>query len=51
MWENIKGMFSLEHSRRVSVVVEVKDKKELDEVIRRLNAIHGVYYVTRTSGK
>lgn len=23
MWENIKGMFSLEHSRRVSMAVEV----------------------------
>ena len=35
----------------VNIVVEVKDKAELESVINKLNNIHGVYYVSRSSGK
>ena len=35
----------------VNIVLEVKDRKELDSVINRLNQIQGVYYVARASGK
>jgi len=35
----------------VNLVVEVKDLKELNGVINKLNNIQGVYYVARSSGK
>ena len=35
----------------INMVVEVKDKSELDSVINKLNNIPGVYYVSRASGK
>ncbi len=35
----------------VNIVVEVRDKEELNAVINRLNQIQGVYYVARASGK
>ncbi len=35
----------------ISIVVEVKDKGELDGVINKLNNIQGVYHVARASGK
>jgi len=35
----------------INIVVEVKDKAELDNVIHKLNLIQGVYYVARASGK
>ena len=35
----------------VNIVLEVKDRKELDSVINRLNQIQGVYHVARASGK
>ena len=35
----------------ISMVVEVKDKGELDAVINKLNNIQGVYHVARASGK
>jgi GTP pyrophosphokinase len=35
----------------VNIVVEVKDKDELNMVINKLNNIPGVYYVGRASGK
>ncbi|MCI9155805.1 MAG: bifunctional (p)ppGpp synthetase/guanosine-3',5'-bis(diphosphate) 3'-pyrophosphohydrolase [Lawsonibacter sp.] len=35
----------------ISMVVEVKDKRELEGVINKLNNIQGVYHVARASGK
>ena len=35
----------------INIVVEVKDKDELNFVINKLNNIPGVYYVARASGK
>ena len=35
----------------INIVVEVKDKDELNSVINKLNNIQGVYYVARASGK
>ena len=35
----------------VNIVVEVKDKEELNAVINKLNNIQGVYHVARVSGK
>ena len=35
----------------VNIVVEVKDKEELNAVINKLNNIQGVYHVARASGK
>ena len=35
----------------ISMVVEVKDKSELEGVINKLNNIQGVYHVARASGK
>jgi GTP pyrophosphokinase len=35
----------------VNIVVEVKDKDELNSVISKLNNIQGVYYVARSAGK
>ena len=35
----------------INIVVEVRDKAELDSVINKLNNIQGVYYVARASGK
>ena len=35
----------------VNIVVEVRDKEELNTVIAKLNNIQGVYYVARASGK
>ena len=35
----------------VNIVVEVKDKEELNAVINKLNNIQGVYHVARSSGK
>ncbi|MCI8914911.1 MAG: bifunctional (p)ppGpp synthetase/guanosine-3',5'-bis(diphosphate) 3'-pyrophosphohydrolase, partial [Lawsonibacter sp.] len=35
----------------ISMVVEVKDKDELEGVINKLNNIQGVYHVARASGK
>ena len=35
----------------ISMVVEVKDKAELEGVIHKLNNIQGVYHVARASGK
>ena len=35
----------------VNIVVEVRDKEELNTVIGKLNNIQGVYYVARASGK
>ena len=35
----------------INIVVEVKDKDELNSVINKLNNIPGVYYVARASGK
>ena len=35
----------------VNIVVEVKDKEELNAVINKLNNIQGVYQVARASGK
>ena len=35
----------------ISMVVEVKDRAELDAVINKLNNIQGVYHVARSSGK
>ena len=35
----------------ISMVVEVKDRTELDAVINKLNNIQGVYHVARSSGK
>ena len=35
----------------INIVVEVKDKGELDAVIHKLNNIQGVYHVARASGK
>ena len=35
----------------INIVVEVKDKDELNSVINKLNNIQGVYSVARASGK
>ena len=35
----------------VNIVVEVKDKTELSNVVNKLNNIQGVYHVARASGK
>ncbi len=35
----------------ISIVVEVRDKSELEGVINRLNNVQGVYHVGRASGK
>ena len=35
----------------VNIVVEVKDKAELNNVVNKLNNIQGVYHVARASGK
>ncbi len=35
----------------ISIVVEVKDKSELEGVINKLNNIQGVYHVARAAGK
>ena len=35
----------------IGIVVDVKDKSELEGVINKLNNIQGVYHVARASGK
>ena len=35
----------------IAMVVEVKDRGELEGVINKLNNIQGVYHVARASGK